>query len=90
MRHGCERGRFRVVHYSIQRDHAHLVVEAASARDLSCGLKSVGARLARAVNRVFGHAGAVLADRAHVHVLRTPREVRHAVAYVLLTSAIVP
>jgi REP element-mobilizing transposase RayT len=24
----CERGRFRVVHYSIQHDHAHLMVEA--------------------------------------------------------------
>lgn len=26
--HGCERGEFRLVHYSLQRDHAHLIVEA--------------------------------------------------------------
>jgi len=86
LRVACERGRFRVAHYSVQRDHVHLIVEAASARDLACGMKSVGARLARAVNRVFGRRGAVLADRFHLHVLRTPREVRNAIAYVLLNA----
>jgi hypothetical protein len=64
----------------------HLLVEAASARDLACGLKSVVARFARAVNRVFRRVGLVLADRCHVHVLRTPREVRNAIAYVLLNA----
>jgi hypothetical protein len=48
-----ERARFRVVHYSVQGNHVHLLVEAASARDLACGLKSAVARFARAVNRVF-------------------------------------
>jgi REP element-mobilizing transposase RayT len=81
-----ERARFRIVHYSVQGNHVHLLVEAASARDLACGLKSVVARFARAVNRVFRRAGQVLADRCHVHVLRTPREVRNAIAYVLLNT----
>jgi len=84
LRAACERGRFRVVHFSLQRDHAHLLVEAATARDLACGMKSIGARLARAVNRVFRRHGPVLADRYHLRVLRTPREVRNALAYVLL------
>jgi hypothetical protein len=35
---------------------------------------------------VFQRAGRVLADRCHVHVLRTPREVRNAIAYVLLNA----
>ncbi len=81
-----ERGRFRLVHYSIQGDHVHMIVEAASARDLACGLKAIAARFARGVNRVFHRAGRVLADRCHVHVLRTPREVRNAIAYVLLNA----
>jgi REP element-mobilizing transposase RayT len=85
-REACERERFRLVHYSIQGDHVHLIVEAASARDLACGLKAIGARFARGVNRVFRRAGRVLADRSHVHVLRTPREVRNAIAYVLLNA----
>jgi REP element-mobilizing transposase RayT len=85
-RRGCERGRFRLVHYSIQSNHLHLMVEAASAADLGRGMKSLGARLARAVNRVFARRGRVLEDRYHLHVLRTPREVRNALAYVLLNA----
>jgi hypothetical protein len=38
------------------------------------------------VNRVFRRSGPVLADRYHLHVLRTPREVRNALAYVLLNA----
>jgi hypothetical protein len=64
----------------------HLIVEAASAADLGRGMKALGSRLARAVNRVFGRRGRVLADRFHLHVLRTPREVRNALAYVLLNA----
>jgi REP element-mobilizing transposase RayT len=82
----CDRGRFRLVHYSIQHDHVHALVEATSKHDLACGMKSIAARFARAVNRVFGLRGRVLADRYHLHVLRTPREVRNALAYVLLNA----
>jgi REP element-mobilizing transposase RayT len=85
-RRGCERERFRLVHYSIQTNHVHAIVEAASAHDLGRGMKSLGSRLAKAVNRVFARRGAVLADRYHAHVLRTPREVRNALAYVLLNA----
>jgi REP element-mobilizing transposase RayT len=81
-----ERSRFRVVHYALLADHAHFVVEASSARDLSCGMKSLGSRLSRAANRVFLRSGPVLDDRAHVRVLRTPTEVRRAIAYVLLNA----
>jgi hypothetical protein len=49
-------------------------------------MKSIGARLARAVNRVFSRRGPALADRFQHRVLKTPREVRHALAYVLLNA----
>ncbi len=83
---GCERGEFRLVHYSLQDDHAHLVVEAKDKDALGRGMKAIGARLARAVNRVFGRKGRVLADRYHLRVLRTPSQVRNALAYVLLNA----
>jgi REP element-mobilizing transposase RayT len=82
----CERGDFRVNHYSLQGDHAHLIVEANGTRALACGMKSIGARLARAVNRVTARKGSVLDGRYHHRVLRTPREVRRALAYVLLNA----
>lgn len=86
LRKSCERGDFRVCHYSIQRDHLHLVVESAGKEALACGMKSVGIRLARAVNRVFGRKGPVLYGRYHLRVLKVPREVRNALAYVLLNA----
>jgi REP element-mobilizing transposase RayT len=82
----CERGEFRVVHYSLQRDHAHLLVEAHGKGALARGMKSAAARLARAANRVFSRSGPVLDGRYHARVLRTPREVRRALAYVLLNA----
>jgi hypothetical protein len=75
---------FRVLAYSVQSNHAHFLVEAESAPLLGRGAMALGARLARAANRAFGRRGGVLADRYHARVLRTPREVRHALAYVLL------
>jgi hypothetical protein len=81
-----QRRGFHLVHYSIQSDHVHMIVEADGANDLARGLKAVAARFARAVNRVFGRVGRVLADRCHVHVLKAPREVRNAIAYVLLNA----
>lgn len=82
----CERGEFRVVHFSLQRDHAHLIVEAQHRFALGRGMKSIGARLARAVNRIFHRRGPVLADRYHLRLLRSPREVRNVLAYVLLNA----
>jgi len=77
---------FRLVHYSLQGNHAHLIVEARDPEALGRGMKALGARLARAVNRTFRRRGPVLADRYHLRVLRTPREVRSTLAYVLLNA----
>jgi hypothetical protein len=85
-RMACDQGCFRVVHYSLQGNHAHLIVEAADAEALGRGMMSTASRLARAVNRVFSRKGRVLADRYHARVLKTPREVRNALAYVLLNG----
>jgi len=82
----CDRGDFRVVHYSLQSNHVHLLVEAGDRWALARGMIAIGSRLARAVNRVRRRAGPVLADRYHVRPLRTPREVWNALRYVLLNA----
>ena len=82
----AKRADFRVVQYSLQHDHVHLLVEAEGAAALSNGMKSLAARLARAVNRVFDRRGAVLDGRYHHRALGTPREVRAALAYVILNA----
>jgi putative transposase len=82
----CERPGFRLVQYSLQDNHAHLIVEADDRAALGRGMMSITSRLARAVNRVARRTGRVLADRYHVRPLSTPREVHRALRYVLLNA----
>jgi hypothetical protein len=75
------------VHYSLLGNHAHLIVEARDQHALGRGMMAVASRLALAVNRVMGRKkGRVVADRYHARLLRTPREVRNALRYVLLNA----
>ena len=74
---------FRVVEFSVQRDHLHLLVEAHDNAALSAGMKGLGVRVARAVNRVLGRRGRVWSDRYHARELTSPRAVRNALVYVL-------
>lgn len=78
----CKPG-FRVVHYSAQSNHLHFVCEADHEVALSRGVQGLGVRLARGLNRLWRRVGRVFDDRYHAHLLRTPREVRNALAYVL-------
>jgi putative transposase len=85
--HGClrratARGR-RFVHFSLQVDHLHVVMEA-GARDLVArAIKGFASVTARAFNRVFARSGQLWQDRYHRHDLRTPTEVHRALTYVL-------
>jgi REP element-mobilizing transposase RayT len=74
---------FRVLHYSLQSDHMHLLVEADDKVSLERGLAGVAIRLARAINRVLRRKGHVWGDRYSAHMLSTPREVRDGFVYVL-------
>jgi putative transposase len=75
---------FRVVHHSIQTNHLHMLVESDNRTTLSRGAARLAARLARRLNRLLMRRGAVFSDRFHLRPLRTPREVRNALVYVLL------
>ncbi len=74
---------FRVLHFSIQHDHVHLIAEADTPGAWRRGIQGLVIRLARRLNRTLGRRGAIWADRYHARLLRTPREVRNAIVYVL-------
>lgn len=81
---GSEREGFALVHYSVQSNHLHLIVEADDSRALSGGVAGLAIRVARRLNAHLARRGRVFAGRFHAHALKTPREVRNALAYVLL------
>ena len=86
---------FRVVHFSVQSNHVHLVVEASDKRALAAGMRSVAIRIARYVNQLLTRRGRLWADRWHGRALTSPRAVRNTLVYVLAnfrkhTNAAVP
>jgi putative transposase len=81
-----QRDAFRVVHFSIQTNHLHMIVEAHDELALARGMQWLNARIARTVNRTLRARGSVWRERYHARELRTPRSVRNAIVYVLMNA----
>jgi REP element-mobilizing transposase RayT len=73
----------RLVHFSVQSNHVHLLVEADGHHALSRAMQGLGTRLAKRLNHRLDRRGPVFADRYHARALATPLEVRRALVYVL-------
>jgi REP element-mobilizing transposase RayT len=80
---GADRFGFRLIEFSVQSNHFHLLVEVSDRTALTRGAKGILVRLAKQLNKHWGRNGQVFADRFHARALRSPREVRRALAYVL-------
>jgi hypothetical protein len=79
----AHRDPFRLVHFSVQSNHLHLIVEAWDRVALARGIQGLAIRAARAINRVLDRRGRVFADHYHAQPLRSPRQMRQALVYVL-------
>lgn len=75
--------RLRVCEFSVQSNHLHLLIESDSELGLRSGLRGLAIRAAKAINYVLGRHGRVWEHRYHARALATPREVRHALVYIL-------
>jgi REP element-mobilizing transposase RayT len=75
---------FRLVHYSIQGNHLHLICEGRDTQALSRGVQRVSSMIARKLNRHFDRRGSLFKGRFHGVVIKTPRQMRNALRYVLL------
>src|SRR5262245_29801216 len=74
---------FRVIEYSVQSNHVHVLVEARDERALTRGMTGLAVRIARGLNRLLRRVGSVFSARFHARILRSPREVRNALLYLL-------
>jgi REP element-mobilizing transposase RayT len=74
---------FRITDFSVEANHGHFITEASDARSLSNGVRALVLRLTLAIRRVTGYRAPVWADRYHARELRSPREYRNCLAYVL-------
>jgi len=78
---GADRNGFRIVEYSAQSNHLHLLCEAPDRAVLWHGVQGLKVRITHALNRLWEREGALFADRYHDRVLRSPREVHHVLTY---------
>lgn len=85
-----KRADFRIVHLSIQRSHIHLLVEANDKIALARGMQAFQISAAKRLNRAFScrrpgprRRGAVFPERYYAEIIRSPRQARHALSYVL-------
>lgn len=77
---------FRVIHFAVLSNHVHLIIEASNRAALTRGMRRLAIRVALRVNRVLGRRGPLVGERYHARALRSPREVRNAIRYVLLNA----
>lgn len=75
-RHGLQ-----VLQYSFQHNHIHLILQADSNAILTKGMRALTITFAKGLNQ-----GRVQLERYHLHVLKTAREVKHALQYVLFNQ----
>lgn len=83
---GASEKGFGLLHFSVQGNHLHLIVEADGDVALARGLQRLLSRAAMAVNTVARRAGRLWRDRHHRRPLTCPRQVRNAYAYVLFND----
>lgn len=70
-----------VIHYSLQTNHIHLIVESASNDVLTRGMRSLTITFAKGLK-----SGKVQLQRYHLHVLKSVKEAKNAIRYVLFNQ----
>ena len=79
-----EKPGFALLHYSVQQEHLHLVVETESKESLALGMQGLEIRLAKALNALWRRRkGSVFADRYFALALKNIRQIWRTVRYVL-------
>jgi REP element-mobilizing transposase RayT len=83
----CQKAGFRLVHFSVQGTHVHLIVEADTREALSRGMQGLGVSIAKRINITSARSGPVFEERYFARRLATPRVVAIALDYVLHNEA---
>ncbi|MGZ3722846.1 MAG: transposase [Bdellovibrionales bacterium] len=76
-----------VIHYSIQNNHVHFIAEAKDSESLARGMTSLSGRFGKVIRGMTGGVGRVFQGRFHVHILKSPTEMKRALEYVLLNTS---
>ncbi|MBP9682556.1 MAG: transposase [Bacteriovorax sp.] len=85
LHHAIKRARLKklkVVHYTLEFNHLHLLIECESHQILHQGMQALGISLAKAINKIKLLKGSVYKHRYHFRRLATRRELKNALHYI--------
>ena len=71
----------RILHYSVQSNHMHFIIEADNNKILERGMRSLTVTIAKGIKK-----GKIQLERYHLHVLKTIKETKNAIHYVLFNE----
>lgn len=68
----------RILHFSLESNHVHLIIEALDNQTLTKGMRSLTVTFSKGVAK-----GRIQIERYHLHILKTLKETKNAIHYVL-------
>jgi REP element-mobilizing transposase RayT len=71
----------KIIHFSLQSNHVHLITEADNNEILTKGMRALTITFAKGLKK-----GEVQVERYHLHVLKSIKEAKHAIQYVLFNE----
>lgn len=72
----------RVIHYSLEYDHIHLLIEADNNHILNKGMQSFGVTFSKAINRMRKLKGGVYKHRYHFRQISSSKELKNVLGYI--------
>ena len=85
LHHAIKRARLKdlkIIHYTLEYNHVHLLVEAYNNSVLHSGMQALGISFAKAVNRVKSTKGTVYKHRYHLRQISSPRDLKNVLHYI--------
>ncbi|MDD4975224.1 MAG: transposase [Bacteriovorax sp.] len=85
LHHAIKRARLkklRIIHYTLEYNHVHLLVEASSNEILHKGMQALGISLSKAVNKISQLKGGVYKHRYHFRKINSRCELKNAIHYI--------
>ncbi|MBC7714103.1 MAG: transposase [Rhizobacter sp.] len=76
----------KVIHFSLEYDHVHLLIEADNNIVLGKGMKSFGVTLSKAINKVKNQKGGVYKHRYHFRQISSARQLKNVMKYIFLNG----
>lgn len=85
LKRAIQRGRrkgLKIIHYSLEYDHVHMLVEAEDNTTLGVGMQAFGVSLAKGINKIKKKAGEVYKHRYHFRKITSALELKRVMSYI--------